>query len=175
MFVLLLFLSVVYLFSSLSYLYSDLHLLLPCGQRRGKHPLRLRPMRSIAPWRYTILPQVMSPTSLTTFPTRRPLKSSSRRNPAIQMRCPRTCVTRNSTMRPSGKCYLHHCSIRSEKRQAYHSHEESLLPAQSFFTHARTERPVHELSSCQKRKSSREMENERIKILRERQKRANPL
>ena len=34
-----------------------LALLLPCGQRQGKHPLRLRPMRSIAPWRYTILPQ----------------------------------------------------------------------------------------------------------------------
>ena len=33
-------------------------LLLPCGQRQGKHPLRLRPMRSIAPWRYTIHPRI---------------------------------------------------------------------------------------------------------------------
>ena len=49
-------------------------------------------------------------------------------------------------------------------RQAYHSHEESLLPAQSFFTSTRTERPENELSSC-KRKSSCEMENERIRIL----------
>ena len=37
-----------------------------------------------------------------------------------------------------GKRYLHHCSFKSEKnqrteRQAYHSLEESLLPAQSFF------------------------------------------
>ena len=55
-------------------------------------------------------------------------------------------------------------------RQAYHSHEQSLLSAQSFFSHTRTERLVHELSSCQKRKSSREMENERIRILLERQK-----
>ena len=47
-------------------------------------------------------------------------------------------------------------------RQTYYSHEESLLPAQSFFTHTRTERPVRELSSC-KQKSSREMENERIR------------
>ena len=39
-------------------------------------------------------------------------------------------------------------------RQAYHSHEESLLPAQSFFAHTRTGRPAYELSSCQKRKSS---------------------
>ena len=51
-----------------------LALLLPWGQRQGRHLLRLRPMRSIAPWRYTILPQVMSPTSLTTSTTQRLLK-----------------------------------------------------------------------------------------------------
>ena len=56
------------------------------------------------------------------------------------------------------------------RRQAYHSHEESLLSVQSFFADSRTVRPVYELSSCQKRKSSREMENERIRILLERQK-----
>ena len=55
-------------------------------------------------------------------------------------------------------------------RQTYHSHEESLLPAQSFFTRTSTEKTVHEHSSCQKRKWSREMENERIRILLERQK-----
>ena len=57
----------------------------------------------------------------------------------------------------------------ANRRQAYHSHEESLLPAQSFFAH-KDGRTVHELSSCQKRKSSREMENERIRILFQRQK-----
>ena len=55
-------------------------------------------------------------------------------------------------------------------RQASHSHEESLLPAHSFFTRTRTERPVHELSSCQKRKSSRDLENERVRILLDRHK-----
>ena len=55
-------------------------------------------------------------------------------------------------------------------RQTYHSHEESLLPAQSFITRTSTERPVYESSSCQKRKSSRDLENERIRILLERQK-----
>ena len=57
-------------------------------------------------------------------------------------------------------------------RQTYHFHEESLLPAQSFFAHTRTGRPAHELSllsSCRP-KPSREMENERIRILLERQK-----
>ena len=53
----------------------------------------------------------------------------------------------------------------ADPRQAYHSYEESSLPAQSFLTHTRTGRPIHELSSCQKRISSREMENERIRIL----------
>ena len=55
-------------------------------------------------------------------------------------------------------------------RQAYHSHEKSLLPTQSFFAHTNTGRPVYEPSSSQKRKSGGDMENERIRILLERQK-----
>ena len=51
---------------------------------------------------------------------------------------------------------------------------ESLLPAQSFSVcHSRTGRPVHELSSlssCSREKPSREMENETIRILPEREK-----
>ena len=54
-------------------------------------------------------------------------------------------------------------------RQAYHSHEESLLPAQSFFAHTSTGRPVYEPTSSQKRTSGRDIENERIRILLERQ------
>ena len=44
-------------------------------------------------------------------------------------------------------------------RQTYHSHKESLLPAQSFFTRTSTVRPVYEPSSnlSQKRKSSRDL------------------
>ena len=79
--------------------------------------LRLRQPRSLAPWQNTLLPQVMSPSSLTTSSTRRLLIWSSRRNPATKIRSPRTCVTRNSTMRPSGKRSLHHCSLRSEENQ----------------------------------------------------------
>ena len=45
--------------SRLLVLFPLLPALLPCGQRRGKHPLRLRPMRSIASWRYTILSQTV--------------------------------------------------------------------------------------------------------------------
>ena len=65
----------------------------------------------------------------------------------------------------------------ADRRQAYHSFEESLLPAQSLSVcHARTGRPVHELSSLgssTREKPSRDSENERIRILLERQKRAN--
>ena len=61
----------------------------------------------------------------------------------------------------------------ANRRQACHSHEESLLPAQSSFAHTRTRRPVYEPSSSQKRKSGRDLENERIRILLERQESAN--
>ena len=107
----------------------------------------------------------MSPTSLTTSTTQRLRR---------QIRSPRTCVTRNSTVRPSGKRYLHHCSFRSEKNRR--TEDKLITPRKkvccqlSLFSHTRTERPVHELSSCQKRNSSREMENERFRILLERQK-----
>ena len=64
-----------YLFSSLSYLYSDLHSFFHVNSAKG-NPLRLRPMRSIAPWRYTILPHLTvadstpSPASTRTTSTR---------------------------------------------------------------------------------------------------------
>ena len=35
----------------------------------------------------------------------------------------------------------------ANRRQAYHSHEENLLPSQSFFANTSTGRPVYELSS----------------------------
>ena len=56
-------------------------------------------------------------------------------------------------------------------RQTYHSHEESLLPAQSLFTRTSAGRPVYELSSGlpQKRKSSRDSENERILLERQKE------
>ena len=59
-------------------------------------------------------------------------------------------------------------------RQIYHSHEESLLPAQSFFTRTSTGRPVFGPSSgpnlSLKRISSHDLGNEQIQILLERQK-----
>ena len=45
-----------------------------CRHRQGLKPLHSRTMRSIAPWRYTILSQVMSPTSPTTSTTQRLLQ-----------------------------------------------------------------------------------------------------
>ena len=89
----------------------------PCGRHRGKKPLALRQMRSLALWPITPLTQVMSPTSSTTTTSQRPLKSSSRMNPSTQTRNRRTRSVRNSTMSLSEKHYLHHCSFSSEKNQ----------------------------------------------------------
>ena len=70
-------------------------------------------------------------------------------------------------MTPSGKRYLHHCLFRSEKNQRT---GDKLFTLMKKVCQLSPFSPVHELSSCQKRKSSREMENERIWILLERQK-----
>ena len=43
----------------------------------------------------------------------------------------------------------------ADRRQAYHFHEESLLPAQSFIAHSRTGRPVHKLKFVQRKTKSR--------------------
>ena len=48
----------------------------------------------------------------------------------------------------SSPLFIHEREEPAHRRQAYHSYEESLLPAQSFSVcHSRTGRPVHELSS----------------------------
>ena len=136
---------------SLSRLYFLFHCLsvlcpahqLPCGRnRRGIKPLHSRTMRSIAPWRYTTLSQVTSPSSSTTSTTQRLLQRCSRMNPATKIWSLRTCAMRNSTMRSTEKAISSPLFIQEREqpanlRQAYHSHEESLLPAQSFFAHTK--------------------------------------
>ena len=92
-----------------------LSLPLPCELHRGNIPLALRQMRSLALWSTTRHSQVMSPTSSTISTTQRPLKSSSRSNPAT--RCPRTCMTRRSATTSSAERSLHHCSLMGEKNQ----------------------------------------------------------
>ena len=59
----------------------------------------------------------------------------------------------------------------ANQKQAYHCLEESVLPAHSFFAHTSTERPENEPNSdlSQKRKPGRDLDNERIRILLERQ------
>ena len=73
----------------------------------------------------------------------------------------------------SSPLFIQEREEQADRRQAYHSYEESLLPAQSFYTHTRTERPADELSSlssCSRGKPSRVMENKTIRILLQRQK-----
>ena len=71
-------------------------------------------------------------------------------------------------MRPSGERYLHHCSLRSEENQRAEDKLSTLMKKVccqlSPFSHASVRGdPVHELSS-RKQKSSREIENERIRF-----------
>ena len=114
--------------------------------------------------------------NLTTSTTRRLLKSSSGTNPAT--RCPRACLTRNSTMRPSVRRSLHHCSFRSEKNQRTEDKlitrlKKFVASSVLFCVSLKNGETVHELSSlssCSREKPSRGSENERIRILFERQK-----
>ena len=46
----------------------------------------------------------------------------------------------------SSPLFIHVREEAMVRRQAFHSYEKSLLPAQSFITHKRTDRSVHELS-----------------------------
>ena len=61
----------------------------------------------------------------------------------------------------------------ADRRRAYHSHEESMLPAQSLSVgHVRTVRPVNDLgslSSSVRENPCRDSENQQIRILLERQ------
>ena len=138
---------------------------------------KIHKMRSMALWPKQPLLQLMSPTWSTTSTVQRLKQRSSRMNPLTSTRNRRTRSMRNSTMNLSEKelsspLYTQDREEPANLRQTYHSHEESLLPAHSFFTRTSTGRPVYEPSSdlSQKRKASREMENERIRILFEKQK-----
>ena len=78
-------------------------------------------------------------------------------------------------MRPSEKPYLHHCLYRSEKNQRTGDKLITLMKkvccwlSPLSLTQVRGD-PYTNLVRVKKRKSSREMENERIRILLERQK-----
>ena len=82
-------------------------------------------------------------------------------------------------MRASGKRSLHHCSFRSEKNQRTEDKPITFMKkvccqlSPFLSCHSRTERPVHEhssLSSSSRENPRRDSENERIRILFERQK-----
>ena len=118
----------------------------------------------------------MSRSSLTTSTTRRLLKSSSRSNSAT--RCPRTRVMSNSNDETIGKALSSPLFIQvrgesADRRQAYHSYEESLLPAQSFFAHTstgETRARTQFAKFVQKKTKSRNGKRNNLRILLERQK-----
>ena len=136
------------LFSSHFYLYSVLNLFFHVDSAKANITCASDNRGVLLSGRTSLLPQFTSPSSLTISTTQRLLKSSSRSNPAT--RCPRTCMTRNSTMRPLGKALSSPLFIQeregpADRRQADHSIEESLLAAQSFFAHSRKGDPYMNL------------------------------
>ena len=146
-------------------------LLPPCG--RDNVPLALRQMRSLVPWPKTPLSQVMNPISLTTSTTQRLLKSSSRSNPAT--RCLKL-VWRGTRRRDHRQGALlttvHSGARRTGRPKTSLSHFWRKYVASSVIfrtlkngeTRARTQS-----AKFVQRKPSREMENETIRILIERQ------
>ena len=109
-----------------------------CRHRRALKPLHSRTMRSIAVWQYTILSQVTSPSSSTTSTTQRLLQDESG---DTDTEPPYSCDAELDDdikgKAPSSPLFIQEREEPANLRQAYHSREESLLPAQSFFTHTK--------------------------------------
>ena len=143
---------------------------------RSINTATIHKMRTMALWPKQPLPQVMSTISSTTSTTQRLVQRSSRMNVDIDTE-PSYSIDAELDdefirKAPSSPLFTEEREESANLRQTYHSQEESLLPAQSSFTRTSTGKPVYEPSSnlSQKRKSSRDLENEQIRILFERQK-----
>ena len=109
---------------------------LPCGCCRSKIPCAHRPMKSLTLWPITPLSQVMSPTSSMISTTQRPLKfflqePSSDALPSYLFDAELDDDTIGTAL--SSPLFTQEREEPASRRQAYHSLEESLLPAQSFF------------------------------------------
>ena len=119
----------------------------------------------------------MRPTCSTTTRSQRLVKASCRSNPATQgtWNLHDAEIGDDTIGRArSSPLFTQEREEPEDRRQAYHSPDESLLSSQSLSVgHVRTGRPVHELcsiSSCSREKQSRDSENEQTRILLERQK-----
>ena len=160
---------------SLSLLPAELQLP-QCRERRALNPKRTRKMRSIA-FRGDFQPSHnYEPNQLDNFDDSEAFaaifQEESVEDTELSYSCDAELDDELIGKAKSSPLFIQEREEPANLRQTYHSHEESLLPAQSFFTRTSTGRPVYEPSSnlSQKRKSSREMESERIRILLERQK-----
>ena len=103
------------------------------------------------PWPIINHSQVMSPTSSTITTTQRPLKSSSntiQRHNALVLAWRRDQWRHHRQSALSSPLFTQEREEPADRRQAYHSFEESLLPTQSFSVcHSRSGRPFYEFGS----------------------------
>ena len=108
-------------------------------------------MRSTAPSQNSLLPQVMSPTkhvddfhhSETNEMIFQEESGDIDTEPSYL--CDAELDDETIGKAPSSPLFTQEREEPADRRQAYHSHVESLLSAQSFFAHGRTWRPVHGL------------------------------
>ena len=103
----------------------------PCGRnRRALNPLRTRRMRSIAPWRYTnpLTGYDYSETSAAIFQD-----ESVDMDTEPSYSCDAQLDDEVIGKALSSPLFIQEREEPANLRQTYHSHEESLLPAQSFF------------------------------------------
>ena len=103
-------------------------------------------MRSIAPWRKTTISQFMSPTSSTTSTTQR-LSAAIFQDESVDIDI-ELSYSGDAELDDEliGKAlslplFIQEREEPANLRQIYHSHDESLLPAQYSFTRTSTERP----------------------------------
>ena len=114
------------------------HLLLQCRNRRGLNPVRIRTMRSIAPWRHTTLSQVYEANQLDNSDYSEASAvifqdESSDIDAEPSYSCDAEFDDETVGTALSSPLFIQEREEPANRRQTYHSHQESLLPAQSLF------------------------------------------
>ena len=131
-------LSFTYLFSSHFFLYSDLNSFFHVDNAKAIFSLCLRQLRSLAPWPNSHLSQGYEPKLPDDFHYSETTEiifwdDFSDAVPSYLFDAELDDETIGRAL--SSPLFIQEREEPADRRQAYHSYKESLLPAQSFFTH----------------------------------------
>ena len=109
---------------------------LPCGQRLGNHTLRLRQLKSLALWQNSVLPPKLLDDFHYSKITGMIFKEESDgKDTEPSYWCDTELDDETIGKALSSTLFIQEREKSADPRQAYHSHEASLLPVQSFFAH----------------------------------------